>query len=1208
MTEKNLMQKALLVLGVFVVACIVLVRYDRETGKFGLNLRGGQDIEGGVAMIFEINDEGISDKTGLAENMRTLLAKRVDPDGIYDLTWRVHGENRIEVQMPLPPPDAKQRQQEVVDATDALFSMVPTRGRIEAALQLTGDERAAAIEKLSAGTEKRKALLETAAKRYDAYQAVRAEVAAQSAPASGPAAEELALKLQDAQELLEDAVSEALQANLNATRFNDLLAMDSTSQMRKNLLKSTKEDFPELAAKIDEVVKTYDRWSKNKAKLDGPADLQRLLKGAGVLEFRILTIPAPERQAEFENLRRQLAEEGPRPKAGDRDAWFKVDNPVAFFDLNRPEELRTFNPREYRGLVSEKVNDDFYVLASNEEAGILLHDPQRPWSLAHAGVSRDNTGRPNVVFEFDSAGAGLFGELTGRNINNQLAIFVDNVAYSHATIRSRIGRVGEITGDFSIDKVNYLVQTMQAGALPARLKDTPLSERVIGSTLGQQNLSAALRSALIALGAVAGFMFIYYSLGGLVANAALMFNILLTLAATALLQARLTLPGIAGVILSIGMVVDANVLIFERMREEKERGASLRMIIKNGYDKALSTIIDSNLTTLLTCLILYYIGSEEVKGFGLTLGAGVVLGVFTSVWVTRVIFGLLLKYKLIKDIQMLKMIGTPNVDWYSMRKVFIPTSVAIIAIGMWALFSRPKDELFDVEFNGGVSAEVELKTKVEDERQLSKLLADAANELNAKAAELPKATVAASTPGVFELTVPGMPTRLIEAIVTEPLEEKGWLARGGVETLDANDRVSLRTNGEHTAEEMQTFIRGLEPAVETAAKTLQKSRIGTVIEADPSYKGRLWNFVTTEKNRRLVQYTLERAIGDNLVRQPRISYQVRGEKEGEPVLIDDNRIESVLKGLPLGIGADVTDYRGGAAIWLEDLDPPQPVEVIKTRLQSMRLQPGYHDFPYRKFDVLGVNPLADQKDEAGRQLHRGVVITVVDPAVRYSEDPRLWAESFAKKELQLARAALDTEQSLRRVSQFKPQVAEQAARRAVLALLLSWLMIIAYVWVRFGKISYGLGGVIALVHDVLIALAAVGISGLIGGGGTFFGQVLLIDDFRIDMTIVAALLTIIGFSINDTIVIFDRIRELRGRMIDVTPQIINDAINQCMSRTIITSLTALFTVLVMYIFGGATIRPFNFCMLVGLITGVYSSVAIAAPILLMGREVKPARG
>ena len=160
-------------------------------------------------------------------------------------------------------------------------------------------------------------------------------------------------------------------------------------------------------------------------------------------------------------------------------------------------------------------------------------------------------------------------------------------------------------------------------------------------------------------------------------------------------------------------------------------------------------------------------------------------------------------------------------------------------------------------------------------------------------------------------------------------------------------------------------------------------------------------------------------------------------------------------------------------------------------------------------------------------------------------------------------------------------------------------MIIGYLWIRFGRPVYGVAGVVALIHDVCIALAAIGIVGWIAVNVPATKTALLFNDFKINMTIVAAFLTIIGYSINDTIVVFDRIRETRGRLGQVTPQIINDSINQCMSRTLLTSATTFVILLVMYIWGGSSIRGFTFCMMIGVLTGTYSSIAIAAPLLMV---------
>ncbi|TWT46076.1 bifunctional preprotein translocase subunit SecD/SecF [Phycisphaerae bacterium RAS1] len=1215
MFEKNLAQRLGLIGVVVVIAILALFDFrDRK-----LNLRPGLDIAGGVSMIFEIDDEGMQDNPNLAEEMKTLLQKRVDPHGVYDLKWRVHGRNRIEVQMPLPPKDAKRLQEEYLKAEEELFSTNLKLSAVETAVRMPVAQRADEIRRLAAGAAEREQLLTAAARAYDTYDAAQVdlrrarageavkplelpdEIASAPATASGPTPQQLeALEAarRDAQEAYEDALGAVLAGNLDATRFKDILEMEDTSAIRRNSLAELEGRHPQIKDKIAAVLEKHRTWRQSRGALDGPADLQRLLRGAGVLEFRILAEPNPDNMTKFDRYRRQLLEIGPRPRPGDEEGWFKIDNPLAFFYLNSPAELAAMDYKNHRSFVVEKRGDTFYVLGRLGQEFGLLHGQN--WQLKRAMIDRDQQGRLCVQFQLDQSGGGLFEDLTRQNLQKQLCILLDGTAYSAAVIQSKISTHGQITGDFSLEKVSYLVQTMQAGALPARLKETPLSERTIGSSLGEANLNKALYSGYIAGCAVIAIMIGYYFLCGSVAVAALALNVLLTLAILAMLDARMTLDGIAGIILSIGMTVDANVLIYERMREEKQRGSSLRLIVKNGFDKAFSTIFDSNITTLLICVIIYYVGSEEIKGFGLTLGWGIVLNLFTSVFVSRTLFSLLLKYNVLKDVKMMHLIPPPTIDWYGKRKMFLAISTVVIASGLALTWFRGKD-LLDVEFRGGVNAELELKQRGLNDIDIARKITDASAGLKSDAAKLASATVEPGDgPSTFIVSIPGVDQKRIAAFIIEPLEDASLLQRGGLDMRAGEDRVRIRAKESATAEQLQNLIRGLTAAGAGAADNIARSAVGSVVDlGNDAEKGLIWNITTIETNKRLVQNAIETAVGQDLRIQPRITYVFRGQ-EGRPVPITDSRLENVLSGLPPEFSADVTDFREGAALWFDDMSPPQSVQTVKTRLKNMRLQPGYQDYPYRPFEILGVKP-AGGKDESGQPLYSSMVVVLSDASYRYSEDADRWLSEFAGKEQTLAMATLDSEQTLRKVSQFKPQIAAQSQTRASLALLLSWAMIIGYVWIRFGRPSYGIAGVIALVHDVLVALGCVALSGVIGGGGAF-GSVLLIDDFKISMPIIAAFLTIIGFSINDTIVIFDRIRELRGRLGVVTPRIINDAVNQCMARTLLTSFTVLVVLLAMYIFGGSSIRGFNYAMFLGSISGVYSTVAIAAPILLFGAK------
>jgi len=1204
MWEKNIAQRITLILVVLLLG-IWLITPPSE------KLRGGTDIEGGVSMIFEIQEEEGEINLNLAEQMKRLLQKRVDPRGVFDLKWRTIGNNRLEVQMPLPPEENKQLKADFIEAQKRLLATNVKRSDLENALRMPAAVRETRLVELAADSAERERLLRVAVEAYDKYaEALTVLQDAESAgaeAASQPSLEQLKLERRDAEELLDDAKYEVLHMNFDVQRFQEILDMEPGTPRRTSSLKDLKTSYPTLKDRIDEVVTAHAAWRAKRAFLEGPADLRRLLRGAGVLEFRILAEPSPENPTKYDRYREQLQERGVRPAEGDLYRWYPIDNPLAFMNLDSPAELRDYNPRAASLYIVDQRDGSWYVLAKHGlDHGLLApRISGRNWRLKSAYITRDRSGRPSVGFVLDPVGGSIFATLTGANIGAQLCIFVDDTAYSSANIESRISTSGVITGDFSREKVNYLIQTLQAGSLPARLKDTPLSERTIGSSLGHANLQKAFKAGVAGVIVVAAIMLGYYFICGAIANVALLMNIILVLAAMSLLGARFTLPGIAGVILTIGMTVDANVLIFERIREEKARGSSLRMVIKNGYDKAFSTIIDANITTLLICVIIYYVGSEEIKGFGLTLGWGIVTSLFTALFVTRTIFTLLVKYHLLKDITMMHIIGVPTVDWYAKRRIFIPLSLIVIIIGLGMLWARGKQDTLDVEFLGGVSAEVALKPEAAvdyTDIEIHEKLAAVGESIGAAGELLSGATVSSVSgdPTAFRTAAPGIDAPTLAAMIREPLEADDLLQRDGVDAAVGGDAVILRGGDTATAEILQTAIRELagsgEYSIQAAGGDIGHANVGQVTEVGAApEEARFWNITTTATNKALVQYALVKAFGDDLDVKPRITYVFHG-VDSLPYPITSRKIEEVVPGLPAGAGGDVTDYLGGAALYFDRVAPPQSIAGVRERLRNMRLQPDYQKLPWREFEVFGVTPAGADPD--GVELYSGLIIAISDQNAMYDEDRTNWTTELARKELDLTTAAFDKEQTLRKVTQFKPQIAAQSTQRASMALILSWVVIIGYIWIRFGKPVYGIAGVIALIHDVLIALAFVGISGWLGGVNHPIGNALLINDFKIDMTIVAAFLTIIGYSINDTIVVFDRIRETRGRLGAVSPKIINQSINQCLSRTLMTSLTTFIVLLVMYIFGGTSIRGFNYCMMIGIITGTYSSIAVASPLLM----------
>jgi len=247
---------------------------------------------------------------------------------------------------------------------------------------------------------------------------------------------------------------------------------------------------------------------------------------------------------------------------------------------------------------------------------------------------------PYIAMEFDDIGAKLFEQITGANVKKRLAIILDDNVYSAPVIQEKIaGGRAQITGRFTTDEANELAIVLRAGALPAPVKI--IEERTVGPSLGQDSIRMGIMSVLISAGVVFLFMIYYYRLSGMIADAALILNLILVFGILALFRATLTLPGIAGLVLSIGMAVDANILIHERIKEELRWGKTPRAAIDQGYHRAFTTIIDSNVTTIIAALFLYQFGTGPVKGFAVTLFWGITANIFTAVFVTRWVFDFL---------------------------------------------------------------------------------------------------------------------------------------------------------------------------------------------------------------------------------------------------------------------------------------------------------------------------------------------------------------------------------------------------------------------------------------------------------------------------------------------------------------------------------------------------------------------------------------
>jgi SecD/SecF fusion protein len=318
--------------------------------------------------------------------------------------------------------------------------------------------------------------------------------------------------------------------------------------------------------------------------------------------------------------------------------------------------------------------------------------------ISSAWVSRDNFGRPQIEFRLDSEHADKFAKITGANIGHQLAIVLDGELQTAPTIQSELDGGGQITGDYSDEEARTLVNVLQN---PLQAPVHIIDKNEVDPTLGKDSIVSGIKASVYGIIAVAGFMLVYYMIAGAIADVALILNIIILLGVMCSIDTTLTLPGIAGVVLTIGMAVDANVLIFERIREESGKGKSLRGALEAGYDRAFGTIFDSHVTTLISSVILIFMGTGSVKGFGVSLTIGVAASLFTALVVTRLIFDFLVGRNIVKKLPMLHLIpATMKLDFMKWAKPAFAASWMLIIIGISYGIYRGSD-VFGVEFTGG---------------------------------------------------------------------------------------------------------------------------------------------------------------------------------------------------------------------------------------------------------------------------------------------------------------------------------------------------------------------------------------------------------------------------------------------------------------------------------------------------------------------------
>lgn len=584
--------------------------------------------------------------------------------------------------------------------------------------------------------------------------------------------------------------------------------------------------------------------------------------------------------------------------------------------------------------------------------------------ISDANFDYDN-GQPVVRMEMKNEGAQIWKKMTGDNVGRFVAVALDDRIYSAPRVQNEIsGGSTQITVGNNVQEAQDLANILKIGKLPATAHI--VQEQVVGPTLGAENIASGMNSLIIAFVVIVVLMLVYYNTGGMVANIALILNIFFTVGILAMGGATLTMPGIAGLVLTIGMAVDTNVIIFERIKEELAAGKTYMQAIDDGYKRSYAPVLDGHITQLLTAIILFIFGLGPVRGFATTQIIGLLLSLYCGILVSRLVTDMWTKrerhFKYFTGLSK-SIFRKAHFKFIEARKITYIISGIVFLLGIGSLFNGYD---YGVEFAGGRSYDIQLE-------------------------------------------------------------------------------------GKHTATEVRDKLK-------------------------PFFG----------------EYPIVKTIGNNNTFNITTSYLI-----SDPSLTATDQVRAKL-------------YEGlKSSSFIPQTVTP---ELFKTQ-------------------YLG-----------GKGQERTVL----------------------------------------------PTISEDLKRGALWATGLSLLAIFLYILLRFRKWQYSLGTIIALLHDVSITLA---VFSFLRGRVPFA--------LEIDQHFIAAVLTVIGFSMNDTVIVFDRVREyFRKSPGEGKKSVINRAINDTLSRTIMTSLTVFLTILILFIFGGEATRGFAFAMLIGVITGTYSSIFVAAPILV----------
>ena len=885
---------------------------------------------------------------------------------------------------------------------------------------------------------------------------------------------------------------------------------------------------------------------------------------------------------------------------------------------------------------------------SNRGSNGQIIDPKKPavevlvvgdlWDvegkyLSNASSGIENNGQPIVQFSFNADGARRMGHLTGENCpvkdpgapegrrTRQLGIILDGCIVSAPSIQSRISDNGQITGIKTREEVDLLVDVLKAGRLPATLSPEPISEMTTGAQLGADTIQRAQYAMFISILIVMGIMLYYYRFSGVVAVISLMLLVLLTFTFMVLFNAAFTLPGLAGLVLTIGMVVDANILIYERMREETDQGNGVAIAVRNGFSKALTAIIDSNITTALVGVILFMIGTEEIRGFAIILLVGIAISMFSIIYVGRGIFDAAIKLGFLKEIRMRRIFNKTSIPFMNYGKKTLAFGTLCMIACVLLVVARTHgvagaSSLLDIDFLGGMNVQV--------------LFTEAQEGEDAIRADLRKQDEKFSDVVVTDVTLKtdeaqGLLKRRYNIITPMPKQDvvEGESAENETTRAITEFKEALNNAFPGKIATRQIEFEILPPAAEPAAETpapleTTPAEPAPAAEAAPAPAEEPAPAPAEEPAPAPAEEPAPApaeepapAPAEEPAPAPAAEAAPAPAEEPAPAPAEEPAPAPAEESAPAPAENATTYFTSPMHQMLvlnllaqaeptQEAAPEVNYESIPADMISVKVTfpAEKHNFDYMKSFV------EDQLNKQGLG-HTPFKVTNVEKTVMVSAeeaiDRDVWlvhvqmSAEDAQKFFSAMKESIDKELLFPAASTVGSAVASNMCWQGAVSMIVSLIGIIVYIWFRFKKLSFGIASTTGLIHNIGIALMLVVLSTWTASSLGF----LLIDDFKISLTLLAAFLTLIGYSLNDTIVVFDRIRENRGKGQPLTKEIINSSLNSTLARTIMTSITTFIVALALYIFGGESIHGFAFVMTIGVVVGTYSTIFIATPILYM---------